>query len=151
MSMLAMCMFVWKGLVNVHPKELRRNVSEYFMHKGDFVHKGQALPLLLHNLSNASICIALCRGLHMGSSHGQRWQNMSNKWKWKSLSRVWLFETSWTIYIYSPWNSPGQNTGVGEWVAYPFSPVDLPDPRTKPVSYTAGGFFTSWATREAHE
>ena len=28
--------------------------------------------------------------------------------KWKSLS---LFETPWTIY--SPWNSPGQNTGVG--------------------------------------
>ena len=27
-------------------------------------------------------------------------------WKWKLLSRVWLF-------LYSPWNSPGQNTGVG--------------------------------------
>ena len=32
-----------------------------------------------------------------------------NKWKWKSLSHVWLFVTPWTI----PWNSPGQNTGVG--------------------------------------
>ena len=31
--------------------------------------------------------------------------------KWKLLSLVWLFVTSWTIY--SPWNSPGQNTGVG--------------------------------------
>ena len=31
--------------------------------------------------------------------------------KWKSLSRVQLFETPWTIK--SPWNSPGQNTGVG--------------------------------------
>ena len=31
------------------------------------------------------------------------------KWKWKSLSPVWLFATSW---IYSTWNSPGQNTGV---------------------------------------
>ena len=28
----------------------------------------------------------------------------------QSLSRVRLFVTSW---IYSPWNSPGQNTGVG--------------------------------------
>ena len=27
-------------------------------------------------------------------------------WKWKSLSLVWLFATC-------PWNSPGQNTGVG--------------------------------------
>ena len=26
------------------------------------------------------------------------------QWKWKSLSHVWLFAT--------PWNSPGQNTGV---------------------------------------
>ena len=31
--------------------------------------------------------------------------------KWKSLSRIWLFATPWTIY--SSWNSPGQNTGVG--------------------------------------
>ena len=31
-------------------------------------------------------------------------------WKWKSLTRVWLFVTHG---LYSPWNSPGQNTGVG--------------------------------------
>ena len=31
----------------------------------------------------------------------------SNLWKWKSLSRVQLFVT--------PWNSPGQNTGVGSF------------------------------------
>ena len=31
--------------------------------------------------------------------------------KWKSLSRVWLFVTP--RIIYSPWNSPGQNTWVG--------------------------------------
>ena len=30
--------------------------------------------------------------------------------EWKSLSCVWLFATPW---LYSPWNSPGQNTGVG--------------------------------------
>ena len=33
------------------------------------------------------------------------------KWKWKLLSCVQLFATPWTIY--SPWNPPGQNTGVG--------------------------------------
>ena len=33
-----------------------------------------------------------------------------SKWKCKSLNRVWLFATPWT---YSPWNSPGKNTGVG--------------------------------------
>ena len=87
----------------------------------------------------------------------------------------------------SPWNSPGQNTGVGsrsllqgifpthgsnpgllhcrqilyqlnhqrsprilEWVAYPFScRSPWPWNRTR-VSCITGGFFTSWATREAH-
>ena len=29
-------------------------------------------------------------------------------WKWKLLSHVWLFATP-----YGPWDSPGQNTGVG--------------------------------------
>ena len=32
------------------------------------------------------------------------------KRKWKWLSHVWLFDTPG---LYSPWNSPGQNTGVG--------------------------------------
>ena len=32
------------------------------------------------------------------------------KWKWKSLSHVQLFVTPWTD---SPWNSPGQTTGLG--------------------------------------
>ena len=88
--------------------------------------------------------------------------------------------------LYSPWNSPGQNTGVGslsllqgifptqglnpglphcrqilyqlshkgsprilEWVAYPFS-RGSPRPRNPTrVSCIAGGFFTSWAIREA--
>ena len=34
---------------------------------------------------------------------------MISEWKWKSLSRIRLFATPW----YSPWNSLGQNTGVG--------------------------------------
>ena len=32
------------------------------------------------------------------------------KVKWKLLSRVWLFVPHG---LYNPWNSPGQNTGVG--------------------------------------
>ena len=93
--------------------------------------------------------------------------------------------TLWPHGLYSPWNSPGQNTGVCslsllqgnlpytgieprsfncrqifyqlshkgsprilEWVAYPFSSgSSLPRNQTG-VSCTAGGFFTSWATRE---
>ena len=36
--------------------------------------------------------------------------SLSHLWKSKLLSRVWLFVTHG---LYSPWNSPGQNTGVG--------------------------------------
>ena len=44
---------------------------------------------------------------HSGSFVGKCPSDFSweDKWKWKSLSRVWLFET--------PWNSLGQNIGVG--------------------------------------
>ena len=34
---------------------------------------------------------------------------------------------------YSPWNSPGQNTGVGGYPLFPF-PGDLPDPGMEPRS-----------------
>ena len=45
----------------------------------------------------------------------------------------------------SPWNSPGQNTGVGNL----FFPQGIFQPRDQTqVTHTAGGFFTSWATRE---
>ena len=35
---------------------------------------------------------------------------LGRKWKCKSLSHVLLFATLW---LYSPWNPPGQNTEVG--------------------------------------
>ena len=38
------------------------------------------------------------------------WQAFERKWKCKSLSHVWLFRPHG---LYSPWNSAGQNTGVG--------------------------------------
>ena len=49
--------------------------------------------------------------------------------------------------LYSPWNSPGQNTGMG---SQPFpSPGDSQPRDWTQVSRIAGRFFTSWATREA--
>ena len=50
--------------------------------------------------------------------------------------------------LYSPWNSPGQNTGVGScsFLQGSFQPRD----RTQEF-HIAGGFFTSWATKEAQE
>ena len=49
----------------------------------------------------------------------------------------------------SPWNSPGQNTGVGI-SSIPFSRgSSQPMDRTQGLSHIVGKFFTSWATREA--
>ena len=46
--------------------------------------------------------------------------------------------------LYSPWNSPGQNTGVGSLsLLQGIFPAQ--------VSRIAGGFFTSWASGEAQE
>ena len=46
---------------------------------------------------------------------------------------------------YSPWNFPGQNTGV---VIVPFSRGSSQPRDWTQVSHIAGGFFTSWATRK---
>ena len=62
-------------------------------------------------------------------------------WKWKSHSHVWLFATHG---LYSPWHSPGQNTGVG---SLSLLQEIFPTQGLNQVSCTAGGFFTSWATK----
>ena len=49
-------------------------------------------------------------------------------------------------FLYHPWSSPGQ---VLEWVAFPFSRGSSQPRNGTQVSCIAGGFFTSWATREA--
>ena len=66
---------------------------------------------------------------------------LQSEWvsEWKLLSYVWVFVTP-----YSPWSSPGQNTGVGSHFFSRGS--SQPRDRTQ-VSHIAGGFFTSWATR----
>ena len=61
-------------------------------------------------------------------------------WQWKLLSHVWLFAIHG---LYSPWNSPGQNTGVG---SLSLLQGIVPPWDWNQVSRTAGGFFTSWAT-----
>ena len=49
--------------------------------------------------------------------------------------------------LYNPWDSPGQNTGVGSCSLLQGS--SQPRDWTQ-MSHTAGRFFTSWATREAN-
>ena len=50
--------------------------------------------------------------------------------------------------LYSPWNSPGQNTGVGSHALYQGG---LPDSGIKPMSpASAAGFFTTDAPGKPH-
>ena len=61
---------------------------------------------------------------------------------WKFFSRAWLFVTPWIV------NGILQ-ARILEWVAFPSSRVSSqPRDRTQ-FSCIAGGFFTSWATKEA--
>ena len=70
--------------------------------------------------------------------------------EWKSLSRVWLCDP---IGCSLPGSSVHGilQARILEQVAYPFSSGSSQPRNQTGVSYIAGRFFTSWATREAHE
>ena len=70
----------------------------------------------------------------------------SEKWKQKSLSHVLLFAAPWTIY--SPWNSPGQNTGVGSLSL--FQGI-FPTQGSNPGLPHFSQILYSWATKEAQK
>ena len=67
-----------------------------------------------------------------------------------SRGREWVSETQLCPTLcnpveYNPWNSPGHNTGVGTVLFSKGS--SQPRDHTR-IFHIAGGFFTSWATRE---
>ena len=83
----------------------------------------------------------------------QTWRSPSSvwlsysSWKWKeskSASHSVVSNSLWPHGLYSPWNSPSQNTGVGS-----LSLLQGIFPTQGFLPRIAGGFFTSWATREA--
>ena len=79
------------------------------------------------------------------SSQSFQCYNNENEIKRKSLSCVRLFATSIDYWVHGILQAR-----ILEWVAFPFSRgSSQPRDRTQ-VSCITGGFFTSWATREAH-
>ena len=58
-----------------------------------------------------------------------------------------LLNYRWILYHLSPQRS----SRILEWVAYPFSKGSSQARNRTRISYIAGGFFTSWATREAQK
>ena len=135
-----------------------------------------------HSLLQANLTLLHCRWIFYPLNHLGSLSLTINIFE----SRLVVSDSLQPHGLYSPWNSPGQNTGVGshsllqgifptqglnsgllhcrwilyqwsqqqsqrilEWVAYPFSSrSSLPRNQTG-VSCIVGGFFTSWATREA--
>ena len=64
-------------------------------------------------------------------------------------SRSFVTDSLWPHGLCSPWNFPGQNTGVG---SLSLLQGNLPHPGIKPRSPTfSGEFFTSWTIRETQE
>ena len=66
----------------------------------------------------------------------------------ESESRSVVSDSLWPYVLYSLWNSPGQNTGVGSLSLLQGICPTLGSNSGLPI---ASGFFTSWATREAQE
>ena len=79
--------------------------------------------------SNMEIC--LMNTLQTGA------QCSLKHWKWKLLSRVWLFMSHG---LYSLWNSPGPNTGVGSCCLLQGI---FPTQGLNPGLWVAEGFFTT--------
>ena len=67
-------------------------------------------------------------------------------WKWKLLSCVQLFATPMDYTVHRIFQAR-----MLEWVAFPFSRESSQPRDQTQVSRIAGGFFTSWATREARK
>ena len=70
--------------------------------------------------------------------------SMPLDFQWTSLSRVQLFATPWTIRVHGILQAR-----ILEWLALPFSRGSSQPKDQTQAFCTAGGFFTSWATREA--
>ena len=76
----------------------------------------------------------------LNNNHFPLFFAFSLKWS-ESLSHSVMSDSLQPHGLYIPWNSPGQNTGVGS--------LSLPQPKDQTqVPWITGGFFTSWATRE---
>ena len=146
---------------------------------------GNSNPFQYPSLENA-----MDRGTWQAAVHG-----VTKSWKWLSITHIYVCETENRSVVseslrpnrlYSPWNSLGQNAGVGnhsllqgifpiqgsnpglphcrwilyqlshegsprilEWVAYSFCRGSSQPTNRTGISCIAGGFFTSWATRES--
>ena len=107
------------------------------------------MHLAQEQLINLNKKVTLICSLHFYSLRAsliaQLVKNLTGLSEWKSLSCVQLFATPWTIYTVHG----TVQARILEWVSIPFSRGSSQPRDWNQVSWIAGVFFTSWATREA--
>ena len=98
----------------------------------------------LDGTKNNHVYVRLGQILDKSYKKTRKAQLLLLKWKCKSLSCVRIFVTPWAaVHGILP-------TRILEWGAFPFSRGSSQPRDQTQVSCIAGGFFTSWAIREAH-
>ena len=103
------------------------------------------LHCLAHGLTE--LCKPLCHDKMMNAAMKLRDTCSSEGMPWQGCESLSVTSDSLRPHgLYSPWNPPGNHNGMGRCS---FLQVIFPTQGSNPVSCTAGGFFTSWATREA--
>ena len=98
---------------------------------------------------DAYLCLCLYIGGHGSRAFSLWWfyqSGPSTSVKWSESHSV-MSNSLRPNGLYSPWNSPGQNTGVG---SLSLLQGIFPTQDRIQVSHIAGGFFTSWATGELY-
>ena len=116
---------LWRGSLVNHLT--RKSLDWCVPHRGCLPASGRAAvqaPSALVGADNGWTLSRTC----FKSSCDLGWNQCLSWWKWKSLSCVWLCDP-----LYSPWNSPGQNTGAGN---LSLLQRDLPNPGMEPRSPT---------------
>ena len=99
-------------------------------------------------------CLALCNPMDCSTPDSSAFHYFSEcaqihiHWVSESESPSVMSHSLWPHGLYNTWNSPDQNTGVGGVL---FSRGSSQSRDQTQASRTAGGFFASWATKEAQE
>ena len=89
--------------------------------------------------------IPMDRGAWWATAHGVTESDRTER-----LSTVRLFVTPWTVACKAPLSMESLQARILEWVAISSSRGSSQSKDRTQVSHVAGGFFTVWATREAH-
>ena len=97
------------------------------------------------------VFLFICGIYKIKQMHRYNKMKQMNRYKEKALLSCicWLFATSWPIARQAPLSMGILQARILEWVAMPSSSGSTQPKNQTQVSCIAGGFFTSWATREA--